>query len=110
MKAMYDNELDILAKLIVGNATGVNKDIDNDTLNEDNRCGWSCLHAAAYLNRVECVRILVNNSHSNIAVSYQSRLHTALHVACCKGHVEVVKIIMNALQWRHDNIKKNDTD
>ena len=98
---MYDNQLDAVKTLLEDEAVDVNEDIDTNGDNNfhiDDKIGWSCLHLAAYLNRVECVQLLVDNNRISITGAYPSRLHTALHVACGKGHIKIVKIIANALK------------
>ena len=102
MKAVFDDQLDVVKTLLEDETVDVNEEIyDNCNINSsEDRCGWSCLHAAAYLNRVECVQLLVDNSRVNIIEAHPSRLQTALHVACGKGHKKIVEIITNALRLR----------
>ena len=88
---------------------------DSYDVNEDIGNGWSILHAGAYLNRVECVKLLVgsgrvepiafyghlgkrDNDNDNTFLdsseieisSSSSELPTALQIACSRGHIHVV--------------------
>ena len=54
--------------------------------------GWTILHAAAALDRAECVSLLLKSGRVDLAGTIEGQL-TALHVACARGHHEVVEVI-----------------
>jgi ankyrin repeat protein len=89
--ACYENDLESLQALL---ASG-KEDLDFD-INMRNTQGWTALHAAVYLNRIEAVRLLINEGADAMLVTDEERRHTALHTACSRGHREIVVLLMNA--------------
>jgi ankyrin repeat protein len=89
--ACYENDLESLQSLL---ASG-KEDLDFD-INMRNTQGWTALHAAVYLNRIEAVRLLINEGADVMLVTDEEGRHTALHIACSRGHREIVVLLMNA--------------
>ena len=57
--------------------------------NIDGANRWTVLHAAVYLNKIEYVRLLID-SHHPVKLD-----QGALHIACGKGHKDMVKMLAN---------------
>lgn len=54
---------------------------------------WTPLQLSAYLNKAECVRVLL--SHPNIQVNKVTKFRgTALHLACAQGNPAIVKMLL----------------
>ena len=98
--ACYENDLESLQALL---ASG-KEDLDFD-INMRNTQGWTALHAAVYLNRIEAVRLLINEGADVMLVTDEDRRHTALHIACSRGHKEIVVLLMNADDHKRGNKK-----
>ena len=99
--ACYENDLDALKALLV---TG--KEDPHFDMNMRSFHGWTALHAAVYLNRIEAVRLLINEGADVMLVTDEDRRHTALHIACSRGHREIVVLLMNADDHGRENKKK----
>lgn len=57
--------------------------------------GWSYLQVACYLNRTEFVEYILDRETTDLfAVSPRSGLHTALHIACNRGHSIIVNMLL----------------
>ena len=54
--------------------------------------GWTALHVASFMNRPEATSKLLAAGVDIDAVTYGSEL-TALHLACSKGHIGIVKLL-----------------
>ena len=72
----------------------------NPSPNREIGDGWTVLHAAAYLNRVKVVEELVRCEHVVLTSRSLTRGQTALHVACCLGHTEIVMLLIGAISQR----------
>ena len=88
--ACYENDLDALKALLV---TG--KEDPHFDMNMRSVHGWTALHAAVYLNRIEAVRLLIDEGADVMLVTDEDRLHTALHIACSRGHREVILLLID---------------
>ncbi|WCJ23933.1 Ankyrin repeat family protein [Euphorbia peplus] len=63
-------------------------------VNQADENGWTPLHYAAHVNNFELVRhILRKDKHSAYATD-KERSRTALHIASCEGHVDIMKEII----------------
>ena len=94
MRAMLDNETDIFRRLLHEDSIDVNEDIGDGH-------GWTVLHAAVYLNRVEIVNILVKCSRINLMSKSDPQGITALHVAAGKKNIELVKVLSKEMSRVH---------
>ena len=56
--------------------------------------GWTPLHLAALLNRVEIARILMTYFKPSILVYSKKKKFTSLHIAASKGHIEIISLIV----------------
>lgn len=66
-----------------------------EDLNEPIAGGWTYLQAACYLNRVDFVKCLLESEEVDLsAASQESHSQTALHIACHRGHTEIVRILL----------------
>eukprot|EP00922_Rhytidocystis_sp_ex-Travisia-forbesii_P055004 GHVS01081472.1.p1 GENE.GHVS01081472.1~~GHVS01081472.1.p1 ORF type:complete len:424 (+),score=90.77 GHVS01081472.1:188-1459(+) len=64
----------------------------------DENSEYSCLHIACACSSVDVVRCLVNAHHSTVTTDVRSATfqHTPLHRAAVKGHLEVLKLLLEA--------------
>uniref|UniRef100_A0A8R1ESR6 ANK_REP_REGION domain-containing protein n=2 Tax=Caenorhabditis japonica TaxID=281687 RepID=A0A8R1ESR6_CAEJA len=70
--------------------------IDNPELaNEEDELGWTPLIIASSAGRVEVVRFLLTLPHVNVNQT-NSNKQSALHYACSKNHIEIVKLLIEA--------------
>ena len=66
--------------------------------------GWTALHVAVFMNRIEATRLLVSRGADILAVTGAAGVgvsggggRTALHLACSRGHGEVVRLLLNVV-------------
>ena len=65
--------------------------------------GWTALHVAVFMNRIEATRLLVSRGADIFAVTGPGaeaggggRRRTALHLASSRGHGEVVRFLLDS--------------
>ena len=80
---------------------------DADYVNADIGDGWTVLHAAVALNRVECIKLLLKSSVVNWMATTRVGLHTILHIACSRGRYEVLEALGPFLS-KNMKFDKND--
>lgn len=86
LTAVYEKDLPVFRNLVTGFGFDINELITG---------GWTCLQVACYFNRIDFVREISQNEETNIsAASPESRLQTSLHIACNRGHSEIVRILI----------------
>jgi ankyrin repeat protein len=68
-----------------------------DEINIMDSNGWTPFHIACYMNNKETVELLLD-SGINYNIITQKTNFTGLHLACSKGHVEIIKIISNHIK------------
>ena len=72
-------------------------DSEDCNVNEDIGSGWTVLHVAACLNRVEFVEKLLSSHLLMKDASSSATLQSALRLACSRGNLGVVKLLGHAL-------------
>lgn len=91
---MYESDLEALGVLL----TSAVSEQSCPGIHARNAHGWTALHAAAYMNRIDALRVLLSFTVGDEVLSEQTELgHSALHLACTKGHTEAVKMILKRL-------------
>ena len=77
--------------------------LKDDTVdpNSTNDKGWSLLHVACKLNRVECVRVLLNNSKTNVNIRGPNRI-TPIFIVIRRNIPNLLKLLLE-----HPNINVN---
>lgn len=89
-KACYENDLDGLCVLI-----GSISESELESLNAlRDHHGWTALHVAAFLNRVEVVKLLMSKCSNAFLDRTKVNGHTSLHLACSRGHSEIVRFLI----------------
>jgi hypothetical protein len=106
-KACYWNEIDDLRALLEGDSGG---DDDADTtrlllVNAAGRDGWTALHTASFLNRLEAAELLLRAGAAVGSVTVSGQL-TALHLACQRGHGDMAALLLRFMKGR----KKEEED
>ena len=95
-RAVYENDFDMLRALL---ESGVD-------MQARNAHGWTALHTAAYLNRVNALEVvLLFTAESEVLASLTDFGHTALHLACSRGNLEVVRMLIKHLFTSNTNKK-----
>ena len=56
-------------------------------------CGWTALQWACWNNHPDVVKILTQQDGIDVNVQDTDK-DTALHLACCKGHLKCVQLLM----------------
>ena len=97
MIAMLDSDADEFEALLNDESVDVNADIGDGY-------GWTALHVAVYLNRMECLVPMLGCDRVNTLANYPPRLHTALHVSCSMGRVEITLLL--ATRMREQALKE----
>ena len=65
------------------------------------QAGFTPLHLAIYLNRPDCVKVLLENGASiRSAIIHDGK--TALHLACAFGHIKIFNLIISELKRLYD--------
>jgi ankyrin repeat protein len=91
-KACYEGSLDELFA-----------DVSQIALRDHN--GWTALHVAVYMRRIEASRLLLTGGADIFAVTGGARGHTALHLACSRDHGEIVRLLLLASIGPFDDTK-----
>ena len=106
IKSMHTNDFNQFKNLLYDINTDVNEIIGENS--------WNLLHAAVYLNQIDYIRLVLDKDRTNsfrrrscrravnhrldlVARCNREKLQSALHIACSKGHCEIVKILGQAI-------------
>jgi ankyrin repeat protein len=89
--ACYDGNLNVLKSLLDDNKLTSFIDLQD-------YYRWTPLHIAAYMNRIDVVELLIENGANTTLCNDKG--HSALHFACSKGHVEIVKLIIGYKNYK----------
>ena len=82
-KAAYEN-----------NTVGLLELITPENINFRDPLGWTALHVAVFLERVDVLRLLIDSGANIFATTRLG--HTALHFACFRGLAGVVRSFIRA--------------
>ena len=85
MRAMLDRDVDAFEALLNDDSVDVNADIGDEY-------GWTVLHAAVDMHLGEYVARLLQHDRMDVRVRHEPRSQTALHIACSKGDVAMVRL------------------
>ena len=85
MRAMLDRDVDAFEALLNHDSVDVNADIGDGY-------GWTVLHAAVDMHLGEYVTRLLQHDRMDVRVRHEPRSPTALHIACSKGDVAMVRL------------------
>ena len=88
-KACYENDIDSLRVLLEEEGRAGTSYF---SLNCVGRDAWTPLHVAAFFNRVECSRLLLE-AGANTRKQTFGKQQTALMISCQRNHVEIVRLI-----------------
>ena len=87
MKAMLDRDMDTFEALLNDESVEVNAEIGDGY-------GWTVLHAAVDMHLGEYVTRLLQHDRVDTTAKYAPRSQTALHIACSKGDVDMVRLFV----------------
>ena len=87
MKAMLDRDMDTFEALLNDESVEVNTEIGDGY-------GWTVLHAAVDMHLGEYVTRLLQHDRVDTTAKYAPRSQTALHIACSKGDVAMVRLFV----------------
>ena len=101
-RAVYENDLDMLRALLESGVSDSSFDMQ-----ARNAHGWTALHTAAYLNRVDALEVvlLFTAGSDKVLAALTDLGHTALHLACSRGNTEVVRMLIKHLFTLNTNKK-----
>ena len=85
MQAMLDRDMDRFEALLNDDSVDVNANIGDGY-------GWTVLHAAVDMHLGEYVARLLQHDRMDIRIRHEPRSQTALHIACSKGDVAMVRL------------------
>ena len=104
-KACYENDVTSLHAL-VESVSQSEEELASLLALRDHH-GWTALHVAVFMNRIEATRLLVSRGADIYAVTGPGPAaavaaaggggHTALHLACSRGHSEIVRFLLNVV-------------
>ena len=86
MRAMLDRDMVTFKALLNDNSVDANADIGDGY-------GWTVLHAAVDMHLIKYVTCLLQHDCADIRITHEPRSQTALHVACSKGDVVMVRLL-----------------
>jgi len=95
--AAYHGHVNVLLLL-----TSELRDIDEEILNIPDSEGRSPLELTTLKNRVNCAQILINYG-ADPAQENKLNKQTALHAAACRGHTEVMQVVIEGMLTEHDD-------
>ena len=64
-------------------------------MDEPDAEGWTALHVASYMGRAEATAKLLA-AGADLGATTTNNKHTALHLACSKGHADIVKLLTSS--------------
>ena len=93
MCALYENDVGSFRALLEA------YDESSDVSSAD---GWGVLHAGVYLGRRECVVLYLKSERVSVArrgmrAVTGEHASTALHIACARGDVAVIEVIVEQM-------------
>ena len=91
-KACYENNLEALTALLAEDAKRIK---ETKLINQPDAEGWTALHVASYMNRAEATAKLLA-AGADLGATTTNDKHTALHLACSKGHADIVKLLTSS--------------
>ena len=97
-KACYWNEIDDLRALLEGDSGDDDADATRLLLvNAAGRDGWTALHTASFMNRLEAAELLLRAGAAVGSVTVSGQL-TALHLACHRGHGDMAALLLRFMK------------
>merc|ERR1711991_789469 len=93
MCALYENDVSSFRALL---------DAYDESSDVSSADGWGVLHAGVYLGRRECMALYLKNERVSVArrgmrAVTGEHASTALHIACARGDVAVIKVIVEQM-------------
>ena len=96
-KACYENDIESLHVLLDEEGRAATQFFSLDCVGRD---AWTPLHVATFFNRIEAVELLLEAGANVYAMSFSTQ-QTPLMIACHKGHIEIVNLILKySNSWR----------
>ena len=96
--ACHGNDLEALRKLVQQKNI---EEMINATAAVPGRGSWTALHVSSFMNRLEAAEILLANGADLRLVTSDNGGLTALHLACSRGHSDMVSLLLRALKARN---------
>jgi ankyrin repeat protein len=69
-----------------------------------NQMGWTLLHFAVFLKRIECIQVLLTNGADIFAPTTQFG-YTSLHFACFRGDISIIDLLLSSLHHKESNVR-----
>ena len=90
MCALYENDVGLFRSLL---------EAYNESSDVSSADGWGVPHAGVYLGRRECVALYLQSERVSVArrgmrAVIGEHASTALHIACARGDVAVIEVIV----------------
>ena len=96
-KACHGNDLEALRMLVQ------QKNIEsmiNATTAVPGRGSWTALNVSSFMNRLEAAEMLLANGADLRLVTSDNGGLTALHLACSRGHSDMVSLLLRAMKMK----------
>lgn len=90
-EACYENDILMLRSLL-------DSEMASQYISCRDHCGWMAIHVAAFMNRVEIFDLLLTRGANLFAITGGLRGFTTLHLACSRGHIEIIALSIAAAQ------------
>jgi hypothetical protein len=91
-KASYENDVDKLQELLNTRSQSTSLSLPEFLETRDEH-GWTALHVAVFMNRIDVTKLLVSEG-ADILATTRYRGHTALHLACSRGCTQIIRWIL----------------
>lgn len=90
-EACYENDILMLRSLL-------DSEMASQYISCRDHCGWMAIHVAAFMNRAEIFDLLLTRGANLFAITGGLRGFTTLHLACSRGHIEIIALSIAAAQ------------
>ena len=92
-RCIYENDQKQLSKLLRGEANESEVDLFEREEDRYTFDGWLAVHLAVYLNRVESVKLIIENDYNAKYAVTRGERFTAFHIAAQRGFFDIIELL-----------------